>query len=962
MLSIVEIDRGTPAVTSATTVSVEIDGRALQVPEGTSIMRAAAQAGIAIPKLCATDMLDAFGSCRLCLVEVEGRRGYPASCTTPVAAGMKVSTQTKKLAEIRRGVMELYISDHPLDCLTCPANGHCELQDMAGVVGLREVRYGYEGANHVFPKQADGAANILFAPKDESTPYFTFDPSKCIVCSRCVRACDEVQGTFALTIQGRGFDSKVAASQNESFLGSECVSCGACVQACPTATLSENTLIERGQAEHSVTTTCAYCGVGCSFRAEMKGEEIVRMVPNKDGHANHGHSCVKGRFAIGYASHPDRITTPMIRAKISDPWTVVSWQQAFDHVASEFKRIQASHGIHSIGGITSSRCTNEETYLVQKLVRAGFGNNNVDTCARVCHSPTGYGLKATLGESAGTQDFDSIEQTDVVLVIGANPTDAHPVFGSQMKQRLRAGAKLIVVDPRRIDLVRTPHIQADYHLKLKPGTNVAVLNTLAHVILREGLVKDDFVAARCEPEAFARWRDFVAQDKYSPEAMEAITGVPAAMLRGAARLYATGGNGAIYYGLGVTEHAQGSTAVMGIANLAMATGNIGRDGVGVNPLRGQNNVQGSCDMGSFPHEFPGYRHVSDVATRELFEKAWGVPLYDEPGLRIPNMFEAALDGTFKGLYIEGEDIAQSDPDTQHVTAALSAMECIVVQDLFLNESAKYAHVFLPGSSFLEKDGTFTNAERRISRVRRVMKPMAGYADWEITQELARAMGYPMNYTHPSQIMDEIAALTPTFQGVSFDRIDELGSIQWPCNDAAPLGTPVMHVDEFVRGKGRFMLTEYIPTSEKVNAERPLILTTGRILSQYNVGAQTRRTANSMWHDEDRLEIHPHDAEERGVNDGDWVGITSRAGETVLRAMVSERMQAGVVYTTFHFPGSGANVITTDNSDWATNCPEYKVTAVQVVRVSQPSAWQERFHAFDKEQLDLLQAAEPVAER
>jgi len=953
MLSIVEIDYGTPKATSTKTVELQIDGRTLNVPEGTSVMRAAAQAGISIPKLCATDMLEAFGSCRLCLVEIEGRKGYPASCTTPVTAGMKVSTQTPKLAEIRRGVMELYISDHPLDCLTCPANGHCELQDMAGVVGLREVRYGYDGANHVYAETKQGETNPLFVAKDESNPYFTFDPSKCIACSRCVRACDEVQGTFALTIQGRGFDSKVAASQDNRFLDSECVSCGACVQACPTATLSEKSLIDKGQAEHSVITTCAYCGVGCSFRAEMKGEEIVRMVPNKDGHANHGHSCVKGRFAIGYASHPDRINTPMIRAKISDPWQIVSWEVAFAHVASEFKRLQSTYGTHAIGGITSSRCTNEETYLVQKLVRAGFGNNNVDTCARVCHSPTGYGLKATMGESAGTQDFDSIEQTDVVLVIGANPTDAHPVFGSQMKRRLRAGARLIVIDPRRIDLVRTPHIKADYHLKLKPGTNVAMLNSLAHVIVTEGLVDEAFVMQRCEPDAFAKWRAFVAQEKYSPEAMADQTGVPAEAVRGAARLYATGGNGAIYYGLGVTEHAQGSTAVMGIANIAMATGNIGREGVGVNPLRGQNNVQGSCDMGSFPHEFPGYRHVSDVVTRELFEKAWGVPLLDEPGLRIPNMFEAALDGSFRGLYIEGEDIAQSDPDTQHVTAALSAMECIVVQDLFLNETAKYAHVFLPGSSFLEKDGTFTNAERRISRVRKVMAPKAGYADWEVTQELARAMGYPMNYSHASEIMDEIARLTPTFHGVSFDRIDQLSSIQWPCNEDHPEGTRVMHVDEFVRGKGRFMLTEYVPTSEKVNAEHPLILTTGRILSQYNVGAQTRRTANVMWHDEDRLEIHPHDAEERGINENDWVGITSRAGDTVLRAMISERMQPGVVYTTFHFPGSGANVITTENSDWATNCPEYKVTAVQVTRVSQPSEWQKRFRTFSSEQQALL---------
>jgi formate dehydrogenase major subunit len=961
MLSIVEIDRGTPQVKSDKMVVLEIDGRSISVPEGTSVMRAASQAGINIPKLCATDMLEAFGSCRLCLVEVEGRKGYPASCTTPVAVGMKVSTQTPKLAEIRRGVMELYISDHPLDCLTCPANGHCELQDMAGVVGLREVRYGYDGENHVFAKTKLGETNPHFVAKDESNPYFTFDPSKCIVCSRCVRACDEVQGTFALTIQGRGFESKVSASQDNRFLDSECVSCGACVQACPTATLSEKTLIDRGQAEHSVVTTCAYCGVGCSFRAEMKGEEIVRMVPNKDGHANHGHSCVKGRFAIGYATHPDRINTPMIRKKISDPWRIVSWDEAIAYVASEFKRLQSSYGKFSIGGITSSRCTNEETYLVQKLVRAGFGNNNVDTCARVCHSPTGYGLKATLGESAGTQDFDSIEQTDVVLVIGANPTDAHPVFGSQMKRRLRAGAKLIVVDPRRIDLVRTPHIKADYHLKLKPGTNVALLDTLAHVIVTEGLVDEAFVAARCEPEAFNKWRTFVGQDKYSPEAMEAETGVPAATVRAAARLYATGGNAAIYYGLGVTEHSQGSTSVMAIANLAMATGNIGREGVGVNPLRGQNNVQGSCDMGSFPHEFPGYRHVSDKVVRGQFEAAWGVPLHDEPGLRIPNMFEAAVDGSFKGLYIEGEDIAQSDPNTQHVTAALEAMECVVVQDLFLNETAKFAHVFLPGCSFLEKDGTFTNAERRISRVHKVMEPKARYADWEVTQLLANAMGYPMQYKHPSEIMDEIARLTPTFHGVSFDKIEQLGSIQWPCNEEHPNGTPVMHVDEFVRGKGRFMLTEYVPTSEKVNAVHPLILTTGRILSQYNVGAQTRRTANVMWHDEDRLEIHPHDAEERGIKDEDWVGIESRAGQTVLRARISERMQPGVVYTTFHFPGSGANVITTENSDWATNCPEYKVTAVQVTRVNQPSEWQKRYQAFSEEQQSLLEQSLDAAE-
>jgi formate dehydrogenase major subunit len=596
---------------------------------------------------------------------------------------------------------------------------------------------------------------------------------------------------------------------------------------------------------------------------------------------------------------------------------------------------------------------------MQKIVRAAFGNNNIDTCARVCHSPTGFGLKATLGESAGTQNFDSIEETDVVMVIGANPTDAHPVFASSMKRRLRGGAKLIVVDPREIDLVRAPHVEADYHLQLRPGTNVAVINSLAHVVVTEGLVKEEFVRERCEIDSFEQWCDFVARPENSPEALEAASGVPADLIRSAARLYATGGNGAIYYGLGVTEHSQGSTMVMGIANLAMATGNLGRAGVGVNPLRGQNNVQGSCDMGSFPHELPGYRHILDDSTRALFEAAWSVTLESEPGLRIPNMFGAAIDGSFKGLYLEGEDIAQSDPNTEHVTKALLSMECIIVQDLFLNETAKFAHVFLPGSSFLEKDGTFTNAERRISRVRKVMPPVAGMEDWQITVALAEALGYPMHYSHPSEIMAEIASLTPTFRGVTYEKIDELGSLQWPCNDAAPSGTPVMHEKTFVRGKGKFMLTEFIPTDERVTQRYPLLLTTGRILSQYNVGAQTRRTSNIEWHDEDVLEIHPHDAEERGIRTGDWVGVASRAGDTTLRAIVTERVQPGVVYTTFHHPESGANVITTENSDWATNCPEYKVTAVEVTPVFSSSEWQKRFQQFTEEQVSLLPGHEKV---
>jgi formate dehydrogenase major subunit len=927
-----QADLGTPASGDATTVDVEIDGLPATVPAGTSILRAARESGVDIPKLCATDSLKPFGSCRMCLVEIEGRNGYPASCTTPVEAGMEIRTQTPALGKLRRNVMELYISDHPLDCLTCSANGDCELQDVAGVVGLRDVRYGFEGENHL-------KSNI-----DSSNPYFQFDTSKCIVCSRCVRACDEVQGTLALTIEGRGFNSKVSAGISEDFLSSECVSCGACVQACPTATLMDKSIVEHGQPDHSVKTTCAYCGVGCSFVAEMKGDQVVRMTPDNDGQANHGHSCVKGRFAWGYSTHRDRVLNPMLRDSTDEAWREVSWEEAISYTARRFKDIQKEYGRKAIGGITSSRCTNEEVFVVQKLVRAAMGNNNVDTCARVCHSPTGFGLNKTLGTSAGTQPFDSVMDADVIMVIGANPTEGHPVFASQMKRRLRQGAKLIVVDPRRIGLVKSPHIRAEHHLPLLPGTNVPVINALAHVILSEGLADDEYVRNRCDTDSFESWKEMILRPENSPEAVEKVSGVPAEEIRGAARLYGSAKRGAIYYGLGVTEHSQGSTMVMGMANLAMATGNIGFSGCGVNPLRGQNNVQGSCDMGSFPHELPGYRPVQNDEVRGTFEKHWGVTLDAEPGFRIPNMFDEACAGRYKGMYIQGEDVAQSDPDTKHVEAALSNMECLVVQDLFLNETAKFAHVFLPGTSFLEKDGTFINAERRINRVRPVMKPRQGKSEWRITQDLAQALGYPMNYSNAAEIMDEIAELTPTFQNVSFKFLDEVGSVQWPCNDTAPMGTPIMHVDNFVRGKGLFVETDYIPTEERTNRKFPLLLTTGRILSQYNVGAQTRRTPNMVWYNEDLLEVHPHDAETRGIQDGQLVSLRSRKGDITLKATITTRVQPGVVYTTFHNPETGANVVTTEYSDWATSCPEYKVTAVQIAPATHRSEWQNEFDA------------------
>jgi formate dehydrogenase major subunit len=704
------------------------------------------------------------------------------------------------------------------------------------------------------------------------------------------------------------------------------------------ASLRENTPMPNPlKPEKSVVTTCAYCGVGCGFKAETLKGKIVRMTPWKEGKANHGHSCVKGRFAYDYYNSPDRVRAPMVRASIDDPWTPVGWDEAFAHISREFKRIQGKYGVKSIGAVSSSRCTNEEIFLVQKFARAVLGNNNIDNCARICHSPTQFGLTNTIGWGAASQHFDSILQSDVIMVVGANPTEGHPVFGSLMKRRIRQGAKLIVIDPRRTETVESAHCKADVHLPIRPGTNVAILDSLAHVIVTEKLYNESFVKARCEVHEFENWKKFVSSEKYSPETIGPLAGVDPEDIRRAARLYASGPNSSIYYGLGVTEHSQGSTGVMCLGNLGLACGMLGREGVGVNPLRGQGNVQGGSCLGSWPHVFSGYRFVTDETTRKSFEAEWGVPLDPEPGLRLPNMLDSAVAGSFKGMYIMGEDPVQSDPNQHHVIAAMKAMECVVLHDLFLNETSKYAHVFLPGSSSLEKDGTFTNAERRVSRVRRVVEPIAGYEDWEITVKLMNAMGYDISYDHPGEVLDEIARLSPAYRGMSFDLIDRVGSVQWPCDENAPEGTEVLHREKFPRanGLGTFMLTEYVPTAERISDRYPLMLTTGRILSQYNVGTQTRRTPNSLWHPEDVLEINQQDAEARGLKDGQWIKLSSRFGQTELRAKISSRVNPGVVYTTFHHAKSKANVVTSDLSDWATNCPEYKVTAVDVTPTNRP---------------------------
>ncbi len=806
------IDFGTPAVAADRAVALEIDGIAVTVPAGTSLLRAAVSAGVMIPKLCATEALKPFGSCRLCLVEIEGRKGYPASCTTPAEAGMKVRTESPRLAELRRNVMELYVSDHPLDCLTCAANGNCELQTMAGVVGLREVRYGMAGANHF----AD-------ATTDDSNPYFRFDPAKCIVCNRCVRACEEQQGSFALTIAGRGFDARVTAGRGESFMASECVSCGACVNVCPTATLIEKTVIGQGQAERGVVTTCAYCGVGCGFRAELKGDQVVRMVPWREGRANEGHACVKGRFAWGYATHPDRVTQPMIRAKTTDPWREVSWDEALTHAAAEFRRIQEKYGRDSVGALVSSRCTNEEDYLVQKLVRAAFGNNNVDTCARVCHAPTGYGLGQTLGTSAGTQAFKSIEAADVIVVIGANPSDGHPVFASRLKRRVREGARLIVIDPREIELVKAPHISATHHLKLRPGTNVAVLSALAHVIATEGLLDEAFIAERCDANAFADWREFVVRPANSPEAMEAGD-------RRASRRDARGG-------AALRHRRQRSDLLRSRRHRAFA-GFDGRDrhrqpGHGHRQRRPRGRRRQSAARpeqragllrhGQLPARAarlsPRLRHADARAVRARPGASSSRP---SPGCAFPTCSKRR--STARSAASTARARIRRSPIPTRSTCRRrsrrwSAWWCRICSSTrrpsTLMSSCRVPHSWKRTAPSPTPSGASRACAASCRR-------WPGKSDWEVTMGLANALGYPMNYTHPAEIMDEIARLTPSFAGVSYDKLDRLGSLQWPCDADMPEGTPTMHVGGFVRGKGRFMVTQYVATDEKVTPRFPLL--------------------------------------------------------------------------------------------------------------------------------------------
>ncbi|MDP7328547.1 MAG: formate dehydrogenase subunit alpha [Candidatus Thalassarchaeaceae archaeon] len=891
--------------------TVTIDGQEFTGQSGQTIMEIARDNGINIPSLCDSPHLDSFGSCRMCIVEIDGRGGTPSSCTTPADNGMVVSTTSDKLWRLRKGITELYVSEHPLDCLTCTANGDCELQDVAADVGLRELRYDNEPA----------CENI---PIDESNPFFTFDASKCIVCSRCIRACDDTQVTHALSIDGRGFASRIIAGADESFIDSDCVSCGACVNECPVGALEDRVERASGIPDKWVRTTCAFCGVGCQFDAGIKGDKLVTMVPAADSPVNQGHACVKGRFASTYIHHADRLKFPMIRESITDEFRQVSWDEVYSFIAQRWNEIKAESGPNAIGSITSSRSTNELNYLGSKLMRAVIGTNNIDNCARVCHSATVKGMMTVFGAGAGTNSLEDIDYTNLLLVSGCNPMHGHPVTGSRIRRARKRGMKMIVADPKATELAQ----MADIHLQLRPGTNVALYQGLAHIILRENLQADSkWLDERTENlEPFKA----MVQDM-TPEVCSEITTVPVATLEAAAIYYASVPSAMSVHGLGMTEHSHGSEGVMALSSLALLTGNVGRKGTGINPLRGQNNVQGSCDMGALPNVYTNYQMVSDPKNRAAFSKVWGVEAPAEPGLTYPEMLQQVETGNVRSLYLVGSDIAHTDPDNLAVKKALSGLDLLIVQDIFMCETAKLAHVILPAASFLESDGTYTNGERRIQRIRKALDP-PGQAkqDWVIVSELAAALGHPIvSSDDVSEVWDELASLTPNFRGINYSNMENSVSVQWPKPTSDHPGTSVMHVDKFSRGLGNFAAPDYAEPNEQASDEYPFILVTGRNLFHYNAGTQTRRTGLTEFRDTDLLEMHPVDAGVMGINDGDTVWLCSPRNRVQMKVEITNNVRKGNLFTTFHFPDVGVNSVLSASADGYTHCPEYKVQAVAI---------------------------------
>ncbi|MCE2789930.1 MAG: formate dehydrogenase subunit alpha [Saprospiraceae bacterium] len=895
------------------TVSVSVNGIAVEAMPGETILSCVRRnvAADAIPTLCDAPNLEPFGSCRVCSVEVglneQGPFRTVASCHTPVMEGQVIITDSEKVRRLRKNIVELVLTDHPLDCLTCEVNNNCELQTVAAKVGIRTVRYP-AGKTHTDRK------------KDLSHPYMTMDLSKCINCFRCVRACDEVQGQLVLSMAGRGFDSKIIKGNDVSFFESDCVSCGACAQACPTSAISDVFESKSIVADKKVRTVCTYCGVGCNLEVSVVNDTVKSIRAPYDAEVNKGHTCLKGRFAFSFYNHPDRIKTPLIRK--NGGLTPATWEEAYAFIAQKLLVIKEQHGPDAIAGISSARCTNEENYLMQKMIRAVIGTNNIDCCARVCHSPTALGMQRAFGTGAATNSIEDIKHTDCILVIGANPTDAHPVTGAKLKQFAMKGKTSIVIDPRRTELAK----YATYHLALKPGTNVALLNMMLYYIIEQGLEDSTFIEKRTE--GYKEFKEHILS--FSMDELSEITGVEKNLVKKAAIAYATAPNAMSFHGLGVTEHTQGTFTVMLISDLAMITGNIGRPGVGVNPLRGQNNVQGAADMGCQPHQGAGYLNAYDPEVNKQYEAFYKTKIPLGKGLKIPEMFQASIDGKLKALWLMGEDVVQTDPNTQKVIRAMENLDLLVVQELFLTETAKYATVILPGASFLEKSGTYTNGERRIQRVQKVVEPLPGTkADGQIISDMMNTLGYAQADYDPAVLLQEIAAIVPFFAGVTWDTLGDNGK-QWP---VMPDGTDtkILHETSFKNGRGKFHAFDWKESNEIVlhGKEYPYIITTNRELEHYNAGTMTRRTRNVQILTEDVLMIHPEDAARHFIEEGDMVCVESPRGKVDVKAKITDEVRPGVLSSTFHFPDMMLNLITSDEHDSEAMCPEYKVVAVNI---------------------------------
>ncbi|MBX2982343.1 MAG: formate dehydrogenase subunit alpha [Flavobacteriales bacterium] len=908
--------------TATDTQVAYINGKATPIVEGETILDLLRRnmGPDPVPTLCDAPNLEAFGSCRVCSVEVALKEDGPtkvmASCHTPVAQGQYIITHSERMKRLRKNIVELVLTNYPVEKLKTEDHGANELYNVVQQTGfdMDSVRY---------PKGAlplDAAGPDKEFALDTTHPYMVSDLESCINCYRCVRACDEVQGEMVLTMTGRGFDSWISKGTGESFNDSDCVSCGACAQACPTSAITDVFRSKETVADRIVRTVCTYCGVGCNLDVRVKDEKVVAIRAPYDAEANQGHTCLKGRYAFSFYDHPDRIRTPLI--KKDGAFVEATWDEAYDFIANKFAQLKKDFGPDSIAGISSARCPNEENYLMQKFMRAVIGTNNIDCCARVCHSPTALGMQYTYGTGAATNSIDDINATDCMMVIGANPTDAHPVTGAKIKQQAMKGKTLIVIDPRRIHLAK----YAQHFLQLKPGTNVALLNMMMHYIIKEGLVDQKFIDNRTE--GYTEFRDHLLA--LDIDRMEAVTGVPREQVRAAAIAYAKSPAAMSFHGLGVTEHSQGTFTVMQIADLAMMTGNIGRRGVGVNPLRGQNNVQGAADMGAQPHQGAGYHDVTAPEINKLYEEHYGVPVPSHIGYKIPEMFDAAIAGKLKALWLIGEDVVQTDPNTTKVMEAMDALELLVVQELFMTETARHADVILPGASFLEKSGTFTNGERRVQRVNATVAPLEGTKpDGQIIVDLMNRMGYKQPDYHPSWVLEEISRIIPFFKGIRWENLGENGK-QWPVA-ADGTDTQILHGTSFKRGLGKFFAPDWIESKEVTEhgTHYPYIITTNRELEHYNSGTMTRRTLNSDILTEDVLMIHPDDAAKENLKDGDMVCVESPRGKVDIKARITDEVKPGILSSTFHFPEIMLNLITSNIHDSEAMCPEYKVVSCRI---------------------------------